>query len=117
LDTRATIVNIFDEDVIDCFQNSFAKLHLYCDFGCSHPKTIIELPDMMQRWADQRDKERDFFPSSNNDNGGMRNNDHRHDQSQQDFSRKRNQDDVVAAVEHLRGIPRLAWRSKREKGR
>jgi hypothetical protein len=47
-DTRATIANISDEDVIDCFQNGFTERHLYRNFGRNRPKTIVELRNMMQ---------------------------------------------------------------------
>ena len=40
-DTRATIPNIADDDVIDYFQ------YLYRDFGHNRPKMVVELRDMM----------------------------------------------------------------------
>jgi hypothetical protein len=37
-ETRATMANISDNDVIDCFQNGFYERHVFRNFGCSHPK-------------------------------------------------------------------------------
>ena len=31
-DTRSTIANIANDDIIDCFHNGLATQHLYCDF-------------------------------------------------------------------------------------
>jgi hypothetical protein len=45
---RATIANITDEDVIHYFQNSLGSKNIYRNFGRNHPKTIVELHDMMQ---------------------------------------------------------------------
>jgi hypothetical protein len=84
--TRATIANISDEDVIDFFQNSFAEQHLYHNFGHNRPKTIMELLDMMQRWADQEDQKSDCYRKRNYDNGGERNNNKGSDKIQQDYS-------------------------------
>ena len=36
-DTRATIPNIADNDVIDYFQSGITVQSLYCDFGCNCP--------------------------------------------------------------------------------
>jgi hypothetical protein len=48
---HATITNITDEDVIHCFQNSLSSKNIYHDCGHNHPKTIVELCDIMKRWA------------------------------------------------------------------
>src|SRR6185437_2869067 len=74
-DTRATIPNIADDDVIDYFQSSITVQSLYRDFGRNHPKTVVELRDMMQRWADEEEQERNRFPCHNNDKNGKSNND------------------------------------------
>jgi hypothetical protein len=58
----ATIANITDEDVLHCFQNGLMVKHVYHDFGRNHPRTTVELHDMMQRWADQEDDENKRFP-------------------------------------------------------
>jgi hypothetical protein len=57
-ETRATIANITDEDVICCFQHSLFLRNTYHDFGCNRPTTAVELRDMMARWADQEDEEK-----------------------------------------------------------
>jgi hypothetical protein len=71
---RATIANITDENVIRCFQNGLFSKHMYHDFECNRPTTIVELCNMMARWADQKDEENDRFPKHNNDKQGNGNN-------------------------------------------
>jgi hypothetical protein len=66
-ETRATIANITDEDVIHYFQNGLFLKHTYHDFGCNRSTTVVELHDMMARWADQEDEENDRFPKHNHD--------------------------------------------------
>ena len=46
-DTRATIANIADDDVIDCFHNGLAAQQLYRDFGRNRPRSVVALRDMM----------------------------------------------------------------------
>jgi hypothetical protein len=58
---RSTITKITDEDVIHCFQNDLSSKNIYHDFGRNHPKTIVDLRDMMQRWANQEDEENERF--------------------------------------------------------
>jgi hypothetical protein len=84
--THTTIANIFYEDNIDYFQNGFTEWHLYCDIGRNHPKTIVELRNMMQRWVDQEDQEHDRYPKHDNDNGGKWNNDNRSNKGQREYS-------------------------------
>ena len=52
-DTRATIANVADDDIIDYFHDSITTQSLYRDFGHNHPKMVVELRDMKQRWADK----------------------------------------------------------------
>jgi hypothetical protein len=75
---RATITNITDEDVIHCFQKSLGSKNICHNFGCNCPETIMELHNMMQRWADEEDDENEHFPKRNND---KRNNGNREAQS------------------------------------
>ncbi|RLN05294.1 retrotransposon protein, putative, Ty3-gypsy subclass [Panicum miliaceum] len=92
-DHRATIANISEQDVIDCFHNGLTDQALFRDFGHNHPKTVSSLRDMMQAWA-RRD---------NDYNNNKRSNDHRNDRSQWDYSgssSKRKPNDLVTAVEH-----------------
>jgi hypothetical protein len=69
-ETRATITNITDEDVICCFQNRLFSKHTYHDFGRNCPTTAVEPHDMMARWADQEGEENDRFPKRNSDKQG-----------------------------------------------
>jgi hypothetical protein len=46
-DVRATIANISENDIIDCFYNSITDLGIYRDFGQNRPKTVAGLRDMM----------------------------------------------------------------------
>jgi hypothetical protein len=46
-ETRATIANIIDEDVIRCFQNGLFSKHTFHNFGHNSPTTAVELHDMM----------------------------------------------------------------------
>ena len=48
-DTRATIPNVADDDVIDYFQSGITVQSLYRDFGRNRPKAVVDLQDMMQR--------------------------------------------------------------------
>jgi hypothetical protein len=51
-ETRATIANIIDQDVIRCFQSRLFFKHTYHDFRRNRPTTAVELCDMMSWWAD-----------------------------------------------------------------
>ena len=51
-DTRGTIPNVadddvIDDDVIDYFQSGITVQSLYRDFGRNRPKTVVDLRDMM----------------------------------------------------------------------
>ena len=61
-DTRATIPNVADDDVIDYFQSGITVQSLYRDFGRNRPKMVVELRDMMHRWADEEEQEHSRFP-------------------------------------------------------
>ena len=61
-DIRATIANVVDEDGIDYFHNGITVRSLYRDFGRNLPKTVVDLRDMMQCWADEEEQERSLFP-------------------------------------------------------
>jgi hypothetical protein len=100
-DVRATIANISEEDVIDCFYNGITDPGIYRDIGQNRPKTIAGLRDMMHDWSEQEEKMREWFPRRN-DNNLRRTNDNCTDKSQRDYpgpSRKRKPDDLVAAVD------------------
>jgi hypothetical protein len=98
---RATIANISEEDIIDCFYNGLTDPGIYRDFGRNRPKTVAGLRDMMHDWSEQEEKMRERFPRRT-DLNQKRNNDNRADKGQRDFSgssRKRKPDDLVAAVD------------------
>jgi hypothetical protein len=100
-DVRATIVNISEEDIIDCFYNGITDLGSYRDFGRNRPKTVAGLRDMMHDWSEQEEKMRERFPRRN-DSNLRRSNANRNDKSQRDYSgssRKRKPDDLIAAVD------------------
>ncbi|RLN03691.1 putative polyprotein [Panicum miliaceum] len=99
-DTRATIANILESNIINCFHNGLTDQALFRDFGCNRPKTVAALRNMMQSWADQEEHERDRFLKCGNDYS-KRNNDHHNNRSQRDYlgsSRKRKPDDLVVAI-------------------
>ena len=98
-DTRATIPNVADDDVIDYFQSGITVQSLSHDFGRNRPKTVEELRDMMQRWADEEEQECNRFPCRNNDNNGKRHNDRGGPSNQRDLARKRKPDDTVGTMD------------------
>jgi hypothetical protein len=98
---RATIANISEEDIIDCFYNGITDPSIYRDFGRNRPKTIAGLRDMMHDWSEQEEKMREQFPRPN-DNNLRRTNDNWTDKSQRDYSgpsQKRKPNDLVVAVD------------------
>ena len=99
-DTRATIPNVAANDVIDYFQSGITVQSLYCDFGRNRPKMVVELRDMMQRWADEEEQERSRFPRRNNDNNGRRHSDRGGPNNQRDPAHKHKPDDTVGTMDH-----------------
>jgi hypothetical protein len=79
-DVRATIANISEEDIIDCFYNGITDPGIYRDFGRNRPKTVAGLRDMMHGWSKQEEKMREQFPRCN-DSNLRRPNDNRIDKS------------------------------------
>jgi hypothetical protein len=67
-DVRATIANISEEDIIDCFYNGLTDPGICRDFGRNRPKTVARLRDMMHDWSEQEEKMRERFPRSNDNN-------------------------------------------------
>jgi hypothetical protein len=49
---HATIANILEDDIIDCFYNSITDPGIYRDFGRNRPKTVAGLRDMMHDWSE-----------------------------------------------------------------
>jgi hypothetical protein len=101
-DVRATIANISEEDIIDCFYNGITDPGIYKDFGRNRPKTVAGLWDMMHDWSEQEEKMRERFLRLN-DSSLRHPNDNRNDKSQRDYSgpsQKCKLDDLIAAVDH-----------------
>jgi hypothetical protein len=96
---QATIANISEKDIIDCFYNGLTDPGIYRDFGWNRLKTVTELRDMMHDWSQR-------FPRCN-DLNLKRVSDNCSDKGPRDYSgpsRKCKPDDLVAAVDHpLRG--------------
>jgi hypothetical protein len=100
-DVRATITNISEEDIIDCFYNGITDPGIYSDFGRNRLKTVTGLRDMMHDWSEQEEKMQERFPRRN-DSNMRRPNDNRNDKSQRDYSgpsQKRKPNDLLAAVD------------------
>jgi hypothetical protein len=100
-DVRATITNISEEEIIDCFYNGITDPGIYRDFGRNRPKTVAGLRDMMHDWSKQEDKMWERFPRRQ-DSTLRRPNDNRNDKSQRDYSgpsQKRKPDDLIAVVD------------------
>jgi hypothetical protein len=100
-DVHATIVNISEEDIIDCFYNGITDPGIYRDFRRSRSKTVVGLRDMMHDWSEQEEKMREQFPRRQ-DSNLRRPNDNRNNKSQKDYSsppRKCRLDDLIAAVD------------------
>ncbi|RLN07433.1 hypothetical protein C2845_PM11G03490 [Panicum miliaceum] len=60
---------------------------------------MVELRDMMQRWADQEDEENERFPKRKNDKGNHNNRFNKGQYNNSAPSRKRKPEDQVATVE------------------
>jgi hypothetical protein len=84
-DVRATIANISEDDIIDCFYNGITDPGIYRDFRRNMPKTVAGLHDMMHDWSEQEEKMRERFPRRQ-DSNLRRPNDSRNDKGQRDFS-------------------------------
>jgi hypothetical protein len=84
-DVRATIANISEDDIIDCFYNGITDPGIYRDFGQNWPKTVAGLRDMMHDWSEQEEKMRERFPRCQDINL-QRSNDNRNDKGSRDFS-------------------------------
>jgi hypothetical protein len=79
-DVRATIANISEEDIIDCFYNGNTNPGIYREFGRNRPKTVAGFRDMLHDWSEQEEKMRERFPRCN-DNNLRCTNDNRTDKS------------------------------------
>jgi hypothetical protein len=100
-DVRATIANISEDDIIDCFYNGITDPGIYRDFGRNRPKTVAGLRDMMHDWSEQEEKMRERFPRRQ-DSNLRRPNDNHNVKSQRDYlgpPRKRRPDDIIATMD------------------
>ena len=60
---------------------------------------MVDLRDMMQRWADEEEQERSRFPRRNNNNNGKRHNDRGGPSKQRDPTHKRKPDNTVGTMD------------------
>jgi hypothetical protein len=67
-DVGATIVNISEDDIIDCFYNGITDPGIYRDFGRNRPKTVAGLRDMMHDWNEKEEKMQERFPRRQDSN-------------------------------------------------
>jgi hypothetical protein len=78
-DKRATVVDITDKEVIDCFRDGLYHHRTFEDFGHRHPSSITKLKDMITSWADEEDKANAKYDSNRgkgkNNTGGNNNKD------------------------------------------
>jgi hypothetical protein len=101
-DVRATIANILEEDIIDCFYNGITDPGIYRDFGRNRWKIVAGLRDMMHDWSEQEEKMRERFARCQ-DSNLRRPNDNRNDKSLWDYlgpPRKCKLDILIVAMDH-----------------
>jgi hypothetical protein len=100
-DVRATITNISEDDIIDCFYNGITDPGIYRDFGRNRLKTVAGLRDMMHDWSEQEEKMRERFPRRQDSNLRCPN-DNRNNKGQRDYlgpPQKCKPDDLIMAVD------------------
>jgi hypothetical protein len=106
-DKRATVVDVFDKEVIDFFQEGLYHCRTFEYFGRRRPSFITHLKDMITSWADEEDKANAKYDairgkskqntgggSSNNGNQGSRSNNYSGPNC------KRKPDNTVTAIQH-----------------
>jgi hypothetical protein len=105
-DKRATIVDVFDKEVIDLFQDGLYHRHTFEDFSRRRPSSITHLKDMITFWADQEDKANAKYDAirgkSKQDAGGNSNNNGNQGGHSNNYSgpnHKRKPDNTVAAIQ------------------
>jgi hypothetical protein len=67
-DKRATVVDVTDKEVIDCFQDGLYHCHTFEDFGRHCPSSISKLKDVITSWADEEDKAKAKYDSNRDNN-------------------------------------------------
>jgi hypothetical protein len=107
-DKCATVVDVTDEEIIDCFQDGLYYCRTFQDFGRRRLSSITKLKDMITSWADEEDKANPKYDyncgkGKNNmgrnnykDQGGCNNNYYYYSGP----SRKCKPNNTVAAVQH-----------------
>ena len=61
---RTTIANISDDNIIDCFCQGLFYRFTFRDFECQRPWSIMELRDMMTKWAENEEQEMIAFQNA-----------------------------------------------------
>ena len=104
-DKRATVVDVSERDVIDCFQGIFDH-QTYIDFGHHRPHSISSLKSMVQEWADEEDKAINKYESTRaqkqqhvkNGGQGKNSNNRLNNNNYSGPNRKRRPDNTIAAM-------------------
>jgi hypothetical protein len=105
-DKRATVVDVFDKEVIDLFQDGLYHHRTFEDFGHHRPSSITHFKDMITSWAAEEDKANAKYDtmrgkSKQNTGGGGNNNGNQGGRSN-NYSgpnRKRKPDNTVATIQ------------------
>ena len=111
-DKRASVVDVFDKEVIDTFQEGLFDRRMYIDFGRSRPTSISKLKDMIQAWADEEDKAQNKYKTTRDNNQGSSSKPapsgpNRTFQSNPgNANRKRKPDNTVATMEQASKTPK-----------
>jgi hypothetical protein len=106
-DKRATVVDVFDKEVIDIFQDGLYHRRTFEDFGRLRPSSITHLKDMITSWADEEDKDNAKYDAicgkSKRNTGGNNNNNNRNqggcNSNYSGSNRKRKTDNTIAAIQ------------------
>jgi hypothetical protein len=108
-DKRVTVVDITDNEVIDCFQDGLYHRRTFEDFGRRRPSSITKLKDMNTSWTDEEDRVNAKYDSihdkSKNNTGGNNNNkdqEGRNNNNNDNYSgpnHKRKPDNTIATVQ------------------
>jgi hypothetical protein len=106
-DKRATVVDVFDKEVIDFFQDGLYHRRTFEDFECRRPSSITHLKDMITSWADEEDKANATCDAirgkSKQNTGGGSNYNGNHGGRSNNYpgpNRKHKPDNTVAAIQH-----------------
>jgi hypothetical protein len=106
-DKSATVVDVFDKEVIDLFQDGLYHCRTFEGFGRRRPSSITHLKDMITSWDDEEDKANAKYDairgkSKQNTGGGSNNNGNQGGRNNNNYSgpnRKRKPDNTVAAIQ------------------